>query len=156
MTIQAVVFDIGGVLEITPDTGMVAKWEGLLHLKPGELDERLRRAWGRDGDLGRRSEEELQKSLGEITGMDQAQVDRMVGTLIDAGFDPTRISTVSPDDQAAGTGTSTDGTTANGHGPGAWLVAHLRQRGLSHEHAQRYQEHVASGRRVVGEILRGR
>ncbi len=75
MTIRAVVFDIGGVLEITPDTGMVAKWEELLHLRPGELDERLRRAWGRDGDLGRRSEEELQKSLGESMGMDSMQVD---------------------------------------------------------------------------------
>ena len=28
------------------------------HLKLGELDERLRSAWGRDGDIGRHSEEE--------------------------------------------------------------------------------------------------
>jgi hypothetical protein len=27
MAIRAVVFDIGGVLEITPDTGMTQKWE---------------------------------------------------------------------------------------------------------------------------------
>lgn len=29
MTIRAVVFDIGGVLEITPRTGWVEKWEAL-------------------------------------------------------------------------------------------------------------------------------
>ncbi len=31
MTIRAVVFDIGGVLEITPDTGWQVKWEERLH-----------------------------------------------------------------------------------------------------------------------------
>lgn len=82
MTIRAVVFDIGGVLEITPDTGMTEKWEYHLHLKPGELNGRLRSAeWERDGSLGRRSEEELHKSLGEITGMDQAQVDAFLHDL---------------------------------------------------------------------------
>ena len=30
-----------------------------------------------------------------------------------------------------------------------WLVDHLRRRGLSHEHAQRYHEQVAQGRRLV-------
>ncbi len=31
MTIRAVVFDIGGVLEITPRTGWVEKWEARVH-----------------------------------------------------------------------------------------------------------------------------
>jgi hypothetical protein len=35
MAIRAVVFDIGGVLEITPRTGWDEKWEARLHLKPG-------------------------------------------------------------------------------------------------------------------------
>jgi len=35
MTIRAIVFDIGGVLEITPDLGVNAKWEQQLRLKPG-------------------------------------------------------------------------------------------------------------------------
>ncbi len=77
MTMRAVVFDIGGVLEITPATSMIEKWETRLHLKPGELEEQLNSAWG-DGALQERSEEELQKSLSEITGMDQAQVDAFV------------------------------------------------------------------------------
>ena len=86
-----------------------------------------------------------------VTGlfMDQRHVDRIVGALINAGFGAERISVVSPDDQAAGGAAPADQRTTRGRGAGAWLVAHLRQRGLSHEHAQRYQEHVAQGRRLV-------
>ncbi|HEX6555816.1 MAG TPA: HAD family phosphatase [Ktedonobacteraceae bacterium] len=74
MAIRAVVFDIGGVLEITPDTGMTQKWEARLHLKPGELDTRMASVW-RDGSLGKCSEEHVQRGLREILGMDQGQVD---------------------------------------------------------------------------------
>jgi hypothetical protein len=86
-----------------------------------------------------------------VTGLftDQRHVERIVGALIDAGFGAERISAVSPDDQAAGGATPADQTTARGRGAGAWLVAHLHQQGLSHEHAQRYQEHVAQGRCLV-------
>ena len=42
MTVQAIIFDIGGVLEITPDLGVTAKWEQRLNLSAGELDRRLR------------------------------------------------------------------------------------------------------------------
>src|SRR5260370_33597744 len=73
MAIRAVAFDIGGVLEITPDTGMTEKWEQRLHLKPGELDQRMASLW-RDGSLGKCSEEQVEQSLKEIIGMDQAQV----------------------------------------------------------------------------------
>lgn len=86
-----------------------------------------------------------------VTGLfaDQRHVDHIVGALIDAGFDAERISAVSPDDQAAGAARPEVQTTSGGHGIGAWLVEHLRRRGLSHEHAQRYQEHVAQGRCLV-------
>src|SRR5258708_39865275 len=80
MTIRAVAFDIGGVLEITPDTGMTAKWEQRLHLKPGELDQRMARVW-RNGSLGKSSEEQVQQSLKEIIGMDQAQVNAFLHDL---------------------------------------------------------------------------
>ncbi len=80
MTIRAVAFDIGGVLEITPDTGMTEKWEQRLHLKPGELDQRMASVW-RDGSLGKCSEEQVQQSLKEIIGMDQAQVDAFLHDL---------------------------------------------------------------------------
>lgn len=76
MTIQAVVFDIGGVLEITPERGMIEKWEQHLNLKPGELNKRLiNSGWVRDGSLGRRSEEELHKTLADITGMNSEQLE---------------------------------------------------------------------------------
>ncbi len=65
MAIRAVVFDIGGVLEINPPTGWVEKWEARLHLKAGELDERLRDV-SRAGSLGTISEEEVEKRIGEI------------------------------------------------------------------------------------------
>lgn len=74
MAIRAVAFDIGGVLEITPDTGMTEKWEQRLHLKPGEMDQRMASVW-RDGSLGKCSEEQVQQSLKEIMRMDQAEVD---------------------------------------------------------------------------------
>ncbi len=80
MAIRAVVFDIGGVLEITPDTGMIQKWETHLHLKPGELDTRMASIW-RDGLLGKCSEDYVQQSLREILVMDQAQVDAFMHDL---------------------------------------------------------------------------
>ncbi len=45
MTIHAVVFDIGGVLENTPDLGIIASWEQRLNLQPGQLNERLSPVW---------------------------------------------------------------------------------------------------------------
>ncbi len=74
MAIRAIVFDIGGVLEITPKTGWKAKWEARLHLKPGELDERLMGVW-RDGSSGKISEEEVEQSIGKIMGLDRVQLD---------------------------------------------------------------------------------
>lgn len=80
MAIRAIVFDIGGVLEITPETGWVEKWEANLYLEPGELNERLKDVW-REGSLGKISEEEVEKRVGEIMGMDQAQVDAFMHDL---------------------------------------------------------------------------
>src|SRR5260370_24720952 len=80
MAIRAVVFDIGGVLEITPRTGWVEKWEAHLHLKPGELDERLMDVC-KDGSSGNISEEEVEQSVGEIMGMDQGQVEALMADL---------------------------------------------------------------------------
>jgi putative hydrolase of the HAD superfamily len=74
MAIQAVVFDVGGVLEITPDLGVTARWEQRLHLAAGELDKRLDDVW-RGGSIGTISEQDVHRSIGEIMGMDTAQVD---------------------------------------------------------------------------------
>jgi hypothetical protein len=50
MAIRAVVFDIGGVLEIIPeppDLGITRQWEIRLGLAVGELDERMHDATSR-------------------------------------------------------------------------------------------------------------
>jgi epoxide hydrolase-like predicted phosphatase len=82
MTIRAVVFDIGGVLEIDSDgfepmvalPGMLVAWEARLHLGPGELRERYT-GWERAGAVGARTEAELRRELGPRMGMDEAQTD---------------------------------------------------------------------------------
>ncbi len=74
MAIRAVVFDIGGVLEITPDLGLTEKWEQRLHLKPGELDEQMGSLWN-DGSLGKCTLEDVVRGLREYLGMDQVQRD---------------------------------------------------------------------------------
>src|SRR5579862_6645960 len=89
MAIRAVVFDIGGVLEITSRGGdpmrsfpaLLATWDARLHLEPGELDARigemdaLLKSLGKDGELGTCSEEEWLTELRLATGMNQEQLD---------------------------------------------------------------------------------
>jgi putative hydrolase of the HAD superfamily len=41
MVIRAVVFDIGGVLEITPDLGVHRQWDTRLGLPDGEIAARV-------------------------------------------------------------------------------------------------------------------
>ncbi len=72
MTIRAVVFDIGGVLEITPHTGWVEKWEARLHLSPEELGKRLGEGWD-DGSVGKLSAAEVEQNVAKIMGIDQEQ-----------------------------------------------------------------------------------
>lgn len=80
MAIRAIVFDIGGVLEVTPATGWPAKWEAELQLQPGELEQRLQHVW-RGGSLGTISEAEVEQSVGAILGLDQARVDALMQDL---------------------------------------------------------------------------
>jgi hypothetical protein len=51
MPIRAVVFDIGGVLENTPNLGMIEEWEKQLGLNPGEIPTRCETIWN-DGPTG--------------------------------------------------------------------------------------------------------
>lgn len=68
MTINAVVFDIGGVLEITPDLGLTEVWEERLGLPSGELDERMRDAWI-GGSLGTITEADVHQALTDRLGL---------------------------------------------------------------------------------------
>ncbi|MEW5847382.1 MAG: HAD family phosphatase [Myxococcota bacterium] len=69
MSVRAALFDIGGVLEITPSTGWRQKWETRLCLRPGELDERLAEVW-RAGAVGRITEQEVSARIGAILSLD--------------------------------------------------------------------------------------
>jgi epoxide hydrolase-like predicted phosphatase len=74
MQVRAVVFDIGGVLEDTPPTGVVEKWEAALRLRPGELNERLGGVW-QAGEIGAISETEARASIALLLHLDDARLE---------------------------------------------------------------------------------
>jgi epoxide hydrolase-like predicted phosphatase len=77
MPVRAVVFDIGGVLEDAPPTGVAERWEAALGLRPGELNERLGGVW-EAGAIGAISEGEVHRSIGRLLGLDEAQASAFV------------------------------------------------------------------------------
>ena len=77
MTIQAVVFDIGGVLEITPDLGVTEMWESRLGLDPGEINKRMDDIW-LGGGIGTISEHDVHQALAERLGLDEPQLEEFM------------------------------------------------------------------------------
>lgn len=73
MAIKAIVFDIGGVLELTPDLGLDKKWEEKLKLKSGELNERLHEVWV-GGSAGSITIGQVHQQIGEIMDWGETQV----------------------------------------------------------------------------------
>jgi len=73
MTIQAIVFDIGGVLEINPDLGVTDSWESRLGLAPGALNDRTRDV-GRDGSIGMISEAVVHQAVMKRLGLGEHQL----------------------------------------------------------------------------------
>jgi epoxide hydrolase-like predicted phosphatase len=80
MSVQAIVFDIGGVLEITPDLGVAATWESRLGLAPGELNQRMEDAWA-GGSIGTISEAEVQRAATENLGLDGQRLAQFMADL---------------------------------------------------------------------------
>jgi epoxide hydrolase-like predicted phosphatase len=80
MSIQAVVFDIGGVLEITPDLGVSGTWESRLGLDPGELNKRMADAWA-GGSIGTVSEADVRRTAAEQLGLDERQLGEFMADL---------------------------------------------------------------------------
>jgi epoxide hydrolase-like predicted phosphatase len=72
MVIRAVVFDIGGVLEIDPDLGVIPMWESQLGLRAGELSERMRVAFAA-GNIGTITEDDVHQALKDRLGLDEQQ-----------------------------------------------------------------------------------
>jgi putative hydrolase of the HAD superfamily len=80
VAIRAVVFDIGGVLEITQDLSLTRSqdsitrsWEGRLGLPPNEMDERMRDVW-MGGGIGTVTLDEVHQALRDRFGLDDEQV----------------------------------------------------------------------------------
>jgi hypothetical protein len=79
MVIRAVVFDIGGVLEITPDLGVTQLWETRLRLPAGELNQRMHRACA-GGGIGAITEDGLHQAITDRLGLDGQQLAAFIAT----------------------------------------------------------------------------
>lgn len=80
MTIDAVVFDIGGVLEITPSLGVAEMWESRLGLQPGEINKRMQDIW-EGGAIGTVSEHDVHQAVRERLGFDARQLEEFMGMI---------------------------------------------------------------------------
>jgi epoxide hydrolase-like predicted phosphatase len=80
MTIEAIIFDIGGVLEITPDLGVTRNWESRLGLGSGELDDRMHDVW-RGGSIGTISEEAVRQAAQERLGLDDEEREAFIADI---------------------------------------------------------------------------
>jgi epoxide hydrolase-like predicted phosphatase len=84
MTVRAVVFDIGGVLEVPTDINLDGRWERRLGLRPGKFFDWLRRSGlGRDANLGRISEADFAQALGRLYGLDESATEELLAELWD-------------------------------------------------------------------------
>jgi epoxide hydrolase-like predicted phosphatase len=80
VVIRAVVFDIGGVLEITPDLGVMRRWETRLGLPAGGLEECMRDAWA-GGSIGTVTEDEVHQAARDRLGLDERQLAEFMADL---------------------------------------------------------------------------
>ncbi|MFG2358684.1 HAD family hydrolase [Streptomyces sp. NPDC048521] len=80
MTATCVILDIGGVLEITPETGWVQRWEERLALPLGTVHERMRDVW-HAGSVGHISEHDVHWEVAARLGLDAPRVEAFMADL---------------------------------------------------------------------------
>lgn len=80
MTIRAVIFDIGGVLEIDPGTGWLERWAERLGLGGPDMAARLGPI-SRAGNIGTITLEQAQQQIAAVLGLDEAQLARFMADL---------------------------------------------------------------------------
>ncbi|MGW7272012.1 HAD family hydrolase [Streptomyces sp. NPDC054864] len=80
MTETCVILDIGGVLEITPETGWVQRWETRLKMSPGTVHERMRDVW-RAGSVGSISEPAVREQISARLGLDGPETEAFMADL---------------------------------------------------------------------------
>jgi epoxide hydrolase-like predicted phosphatase len=77
MSIRAVVFDIGGVLELTPRTGWEHRWASELDLPLDEFERRIDSLWA-PGQIGGSPLAVIERRTAEALSLDAAQLDRLM------------------------------------------------------------------------------
>ncbi|HEY1572558.1 MAG TPA: HAD family phosphatase [Pseudonocardiaceae bacterium] len=80
MAIRAVVFDIGGVLEITPEMDFDRRWEARLGLPAGEIGRRMADIW-LGGSVGTVTERMVHRAVGDRLGLAADQVDALLADM---------------------------------------------------------------------------
>jgi epoxide hydrolase-like predicted phosphatase len=80
MVIRAVVFDIGGVLEITPDLGVYRRWETRLGLPAGDIDVRMGDVW-QGGSVGTITLDDVHEALKDRLGLDDQKLAQFMADL---------------------------------------------------------------------------
>jgi HAD superfamily hydrolase (TIGR01509 family) len=80
VAVDAVVFDIGGVLELTSATGWESRWADELDLSREEFDRRLGRLW-RPGELGHESLQAIEDQTAHMLELDRDQLARLTADI---------------------------------------------------------------------------
>jgi putative hydrolase of the HAD superfamily len=75
--VRAVIFDIGGVLEVNPRTGWPGRWADRLGIDVDEFEQRIYRIWS-PGATGTASLDEIEKQTAEALSLDQAVLTAMM------------------------------------------------------------------------------
>lgn len=73
MAFEAVIFDIGGVLEVNPATGWERRWAERLGLSVSALEQELESTW-HEGRFGGITLSELERRTAAALGLDDAQL----------------------------------------------------------------------------------
>jgi putative hydrolase of the HAD superfamily len=80
MAPRAVVLDIGGVLEVTPQTGWQRRWEARLGLADERIDARLHDVY-RAGSIGAMSVADVERAIGAALGLGAPEVAELLEDL---------------------------------------------------------------------------
>jgi putative hydrolase of the HAD superfamily len=80
MVVRAVVFDIGGVLEITPEMDFDRRWETRLGLPEGEIGRRMADIWAA-GAVGTITEDQVHQAISDRLNLSGEQADAMMADM---------------------------------------------------------------------------
>jgi epoxide hydrolase-like predicted phosphatase len=75
--VRAVIFDIGGVLEVNPRTGWLGRWADRLRIDVDELHGRLDHIWS-PGAIGAVTLADIEQQTADALGLDQSAITNMM------------------------------------------------------------------------------